>query len=65
MATGGLTAEEVIAVTRRRDAAAVLLWDGDRISGAFPAFVDWVRWNYDAVEGAPAGWALWLRKERP
>lgn len=63
VATGRLTAEEVIAVTRRRNAAAVLFWDGDRLTDAFPAFVDWVAWNYEAVDGAPAGWALWVRKE--
>lgn len=61
--TGALTADDVIRVTRDAPAAAVLFWDGDRLTDAFPAFVQWVGWNYDRVDGAPAGWALWLRKE--
>ncbi|MFN8422616.1 MAG: hypothetical protein U0470_04220 [Anaerolineae bacterium] len=63
--TGALTADDVIRVARETPAAAVLFWDGDRLTDAFPAFVQWVGWNYDKVDGAPAGWALWVRKARP
>ncbi|MEO8083029.1 MAG: glycosyltransferase family 39 protein [Ardenticatenales bacterium] len=60
--TGGLTADDVIRITDEAHRAAVLFWDGDRLTDAFPAFVQWVGWNYDKVDGAPAGWTLWLRK---
>lgn len=62
IATGALAADDLIRVADTAPAAAVLLWDGDRLQPAFPAFVDWVRWNYDAVDGAPAGWTLYVRR---
>ncbi len=62
IATGALTDADLIRVAGEAPAAAVLLWDGDRLQPSFPAFVDWVRWNYDPVAGAPAGWALWRRR---
>lgn len=63
LAVGGLDGAGIVAAAEAARPAAVLLWDGDRLS-RFPEVVAWVEAGY-----APAGelggglWRLWLRRE--
>jgi hypothetical protein len=59
IALGDLTAAELIAITERYRPAAVLLWEGDRLS-RIPEYAEWVRAHYRKVGTVADLWWLYV-----
>ncbi len=60
----GRSDEVIMNLTGPGQPAAVIFWDGDRLS-RIPEFADWVRANYELAATIDDDYELWLRPEAP